>query len=174
MNTIAKKLTLNEIKALSRGTVLWAEFDDLTDEGIVWYALDPVVICQEGENGCLIGGNKDSIIDRDINDDLLENLSLWTSEPNKEQLAGITEQEYNDLTDEGKIVFPELAAAITSRRYTFEAFCTSAGLDYPKFWNAITGKREFNRHEIITIRSALNLPDEEVMRIFFPEALAQI
>ena len=71
-------------------------------------------------------------------------------------------------------MFPELAAAITSRRYTFEAFCTLTGFDDIQFWNAITGKRVFEQWEIVEIRTALNLTDDEVMKIFFPAALAQI
>ena len=174
MNTTAKKLTLDEIKALPRGSVMWIEFNDRTDEGIVWYTLDPVIVCAAGENGCLIGGNKDSFIDRNIDDHLLDDLTIWSSVPDKEQLSGITQKEYDELVGEEKIVFPELAAAITSRRYTFDAFCTFTGLDYTKFCNAITGSREFTQCEIVTIRSALNLTDEEVANIFFPATMTQI
>lgn len=174
MITTAKKLTLDEIKALPRGSVMWAEFNDRTDEGIVWYSLDPVMVCAPGENGCLIGGDKDSFIDRNIDDHLLDDFTIWSSEPVKEQLSGITAKEYNDLEGEEKIVFPELAAAITSRRYTFMSFCEAVNFNYQKFWNAITGKREFEQWEIVTIRTALNLKDDEVMKIFFPAALAQI
>ena len=101
MNTIAKKMTLDEIKTLPRGSVMWAEFNDRTDEGIVWYSLDPVVVCEPGENGCLIGGNKDSFIDRNIDNHLLDDLTIWSSEPEKEQLSGITQKVYDDLEGEG-------------------------------------------------------------------------
>lgn len=174
MKTTAKKLTLDELKRLPRGSAVWAEFLDKSEEGIVWYILDPVVVCEPGENGSIIGGNRDAIIARYIDDHLLEELTIWSSEPDKEQLTGITQKEYDDLPDVRKILFPELATAITSRRYTFEAFCTFAGLDYHDFWDAITGYREFVLHEIVSIRSALNLTDEETMSIFFPEFTAQI
>ena len=169
MNTIAKKLSLDEIKMLSRGTVLWAEFDDLTDKGIVWYTLDPVVVCKEGENGCLIGGGRDSIIARDIDDCLLENFTIWNHEPNREQLTGITQEEYDSITNEESIVFSGLSAAITSRRYTFKSFCELAGLNYTDFMDALTGKREFIQMEMVIIRSILNLSDAETMAVFFPD-----
>lgn len=169
MNATAKKYSLDEIKTLPRGTVVWTEFNDRTNEGICWYSLDPVVVCFPGENGCLIGGNRDSIIVRNIDDHLLDNLTIWNHEPNREQLTGITQEEYDSIHDEESIVFSGLSAAITSRRYTFESFCELAGLNYTDFMDALTGKREFIQREMVVIRSILNLSDSDVKNIFFPD-----
>lgn len=169
MNTIAKKLTLDEIKALPKASVIWMEVNDKTDNGIVWYSLDPVMIRVPGENGYLIGGNKDSIIDLAIDSHLLDNISIWNHEPNREQLIGITQEEYDSISNEESIVFSGLSAAITSRRYTFKSFCELAGLNYTDFMDALTGKREFIQMEMVIIRSMLNLSDAETMSVFFPD-----
>ena len=169
MNTIAKKLTLDEIKALPKASIIWMEVNDKTDNGIVWYSLDPVMIRVPGENGYLIGGNKDSIIDLAIDSHLLDNISIWNHEPNREQLTGITQEEYDSITDEESIVLSGLSAAITSRRYTFKSFCELAGLNYADFMDALTGKREFIQMEMVVIRSILNMSDAETMAVFFPD-----
>lgn len=169
MNTIAKKLSLDEIKALPKASVIWMEVNDITDNGIVWHSLDPVMIRVPGENGYLIGGNKDSIIDLAIDSHLLDNFSIWNHEPNREQLTGITQEEYDSIRDEESIVFSGLSAAITSRGYTFKSFCELAGLNYTDFMDALTGKREFIQMEMVVIRSILNLSDAETIAVFFPD-----
>lgn len=173
--TIARKLTLDEIKELPKATVLWIEFVDETDEGIIWHSVDPVLVCAPGPGGALIGGNKDSFIDLNIDDDLLKNGRVfWDREPNREQLTGINQDEYDTLTGEGKIIYPALARAITGQGMTFDRFCDSTGLNYGKFWKALTGQREFVCSEIVAIRTALDLSDNEVNEIFFLESMAQI
>lgn len=176
MNTNAKKLTLDEIKMLPIGSVIWRAYFIETDNGIVWHGTSPAMICVAGHGGYIIGGDEAGTFEHDIDDHMMDDPtnSFWDSQPSDNQLPGITKQEYNALRGEESITFPDLATAITSRRYTFEAFCKLAGLNYAKFWNAITGSREFTQHEIVTIRSELNLSDDEVKTIFFPAALTQI
>ena len=79
--------------------------------------------------------------------------------------------QYNALTDEEMIVNTKLAAVITYRGLTFEAFCKIAGIDYKNFWTAIIGKREFVLWEMVSIRTALDLTDDQTREIFFPEAV---
>ena len=176
MNTTAKKLTLDEIKELPVATIIWRAYVIETDEGIVWHGTVPAMICVPGKGGYFLGGDEAGAFDYEIDDHLTDDQSdsYWDSQPADDQLPGITKQEYDDLKDEEHIMLSKLAKAITYRRYTFEAFCEMTGLNYAKFWNAITGNREFTQHEIVTIRTVLDLTDDEVMKIFFPAALAQI
>lgn len=76
------------------------------------------------------------------------------------------------MTNEGRIVNTKLAAAITSKGMLFKEFCKTAGIDFQRFWSAITGSREFRQSEIVTIRTVLSLTDEETREIFFPEEVA--
>ena len=97
MNTTARKLTLDEIKALPKASVIWMENQYITDEGIIWYSLDPMMVCVPGENGCLIGGDKHSHFDLDIDDHLLDDSTMWNMEPAKNQLVGISAAEYDAM-----------------------------------------------------------------------------
>lgn len=168
----ARKLTLDEIKALPRASVVWCAMRTVSDDGICWFSADPVLVGVAGEGGDLIGSNEAGIIYRVINDELFDrDVSIWTSEPTPEQAHGITEKEYNALDDPNDdcIKFSALATAITSRGMTLEAFSESIGIKSASFWKAITGKREFVKWEIVKIRVSLQLTDDEVMKIFFPD-----
>lgn len=173
MNTNAKKLTLKEIEAMPRGSVIWRGEVNSSDDGIIWHYADPAVICVAGPGGYLLGGCDAGTFDMDINEHLLDSptLTFWDREPADEQLPGITRAEFDAMDEPEMIVFPNLAMAITSRRMTLEKFCEIAGLAYQEFWYAITGKREFRQWEIVKIRVALNLTDDEVMEIFFPSSV---
>lgn len=173
---ISRKLTIEEIKSLPLASVIWYAREYKTDEGIVWHCYSPVMVCVPGDNGELIGGDEASIIEVTISDKMMNDPidSFWNYRPEESQLKGITEEEYNSLTDEERIVNTELAALITSKGMTFTVFCENAGLNYEHFWESMIGKREFVQHEIVTIRNILNLSDDETMRVFFPAALARI
>ncbi len=172
----AKKLTIDEIKSLPLASVVWFSFEHESDEGIAWHGYWPVMVCVPGENGRLIGGDEDSYINISINDHMLDSQedSFWNFKPNEEQLKGITEEEFNAMPDAEQINNHKLAFAITSKKITVEAFCKLIRMNYQKFWNALTGKREFVQQEIVAIRTALNLSDDEIIEIFFPEFMAQI
>lgn len=172
----ARMLTLEELETLPRGSVIWRSINLETDEGIVWHDFDPMMICVSGPNGKLIGADAWNYFEYEINNYLMEDsqIHFWDIEPNDAQLPGITRAEYDALTDEERIVNTKLAAAITSKGMLFEKFCETAGIDYRRFWSAITGSREFVQSEIVTIRTVLSLSDEETREIFFPEEVAQI
>jgi hypothetical protein len=185
MENTAKKLTLEEIKALPRASVIWLVTYNCSDDGVVWHEVDPSLICVAGEGGVICGADNDSTWDFVINDDLFERpykFEFWNYEPNREQLPGITGDEYNGLpnANDDLIMLPELAAKITYKGFTFDRFCEQTGLNSKRFWKALIGKREFMQWEIVVIRSELNLSDDDVREIFFPEfeekpaALAQI
>ncbi len=169
-NTTAKKLTLEEIESMPRGSVVWRALVMESDEGIVWHESDPMMICVPGPGGYMLGADENSYYECNIDDRMTADPvdSYWSSEPADDQLSGITKGQYNDLTDEEKIVNTKLAAAITTRGMTFAQFSESIGMEFTKFWNAITGRREFVQWEIVKIRSALKLTDEEAEEIFFP------
>lgn len=172
---VAKKLTLDEIKALPRTSVIWYSYEIITDEGIMFHYAAPVMVCVPHENGCLIGGDGLSIFDRDIDDHLMDDdISFWDTEPNREQLSGITVDEYDDLIDVNRIVFPKLATAITSKGYTFETFSSATGLNPVQLWKSITGQREFTVKEIEVIVDKLNMSAADMREIFFPECAVQI
>lgn len=171
---IAKKLTLNEIKALPRTSVIWYSCVLTTDEGIMFHYSAPVMVCVPHENGCLIGGDELSIFDRAIDDHLMDDgITFWDSEPHRKQLPGITDKEYNDLTDVTRIVFTKLATAITSKGYTFDSFSRATGLNPFQLWKSITGQREFSGKEIEVIVDKLNMSAVDMKEIFFPECAVQ-
>lgn len=166
---IARKLTLEEIKALPKATVIWFALEQTGDTGVIWHSVYPCVVCASGENGMIIGGNKEEIFCRDITDTMLDesDISFWDHEPNDIQLIGINEKEYNSFDfHEEDIIFPALAAAITSRRISFKRFCDMAELDKKQFAKAITGQREFAAWDIEKISQVLNLTDSETDELF--------
>lgn len=174
---VARPLSLEEIKALPRTSVVWMIIHYTSDDGICWYSADPVMVSIPGDGGELIGGIKDEIINRTINDKLLDkDVSIWDREPTPEQAHGITEKEYNALDDpnDDYIKFPVLASAITSRGMTLDAFCKSIKLFPGRFWKCITGKSEFIQWEIVKIVTALQLNKDETQKIFFPDVIPQI
>ncbi len=174
-NTInARQLALEEIESLPRGSVIWMAYVIESNDGIVWHSTYPVLVSVPGPGGLLLGGDYDGYIERTIDDTLMDDVSFWTSEPTGNLMQGITGREYDSMKETELITNRKLAAAITGRGMTFKTFCTMTGLDYRRFWNALTGKREFTQEEIVTIRTALELTDGELMEIFFPEAVAQI
>lgn len=168
--TIAKKLTLEDIKSLPKGAVVWGTSINESDDGIVWHDVLPLLIAVPGENGLLIGGEKQSIFDRDIDDGLLadSDYCIWDSEPARDQLCGITRDEFNDMQDPAIIQFTRLAYAITYRGFTFEQISDITGIRLKRIWNILTGKSEIEQCEIVAIRSALDLTDDETMAVFFP------
>ena len=94
----AKKMTLDEIKALPKASIVWLEVQYESDDGIKFYSLDPVMVCVPGEDGCLIGGDKHCFINRDIDDQLLDDATtIWSMEPDREQLEGMSAAEYDAL-----------------------------------------------------------------------------
>ena len=94
----AKKLSLEEIKALPKASVVWMQIQYESDDGIKWYSLDPVMVCVPGENGFLIGGDMDCTIGRNIDDQLLDkDTTIWNMEPDKSQMVGMTAAEYDAL-----------------------------------------------------------------------------
>ena len=171
-NNEARKMTLAEIIALPKGSVIWMELHDISNDGVVYHSIDPLMVCISGNNGQLIGADEDSIIIHDINDHLLDdsNLIMWDHEPNRNQLIGLSKEEYAALNDpdDDLIVYPLLATEISSRGITFDRFSEMIDVNPDDFWRALTGKRSFEQWEIVEIRSALNLSDNKVEKIFSP------
>ena len=163
----AKKLTLDEIRTLPKASVIWYSYELITDEGIMFHSVDPLMVCAPGDNGRLIGGGKDYDLDLDINKHLFDDpcSALWDSKPCADQLNGISGEEYDAITEKKPIVFKELATAITSRRYTFIKFCELIEMDYIRFWNKITGYDQFDQHDISAMKKALLLNDGEIMEM---------
>ena len=168
--TTARKLTLEEIEALPKASVIWLEMDMKDDNGICWHDVLPLLVCVPGKGGVLMGGDRDSFVDFDINDQLMNDPDnhFWSHEPSHDMLPGITRDEYNSI-HEKDFVFPMLVEAITNRKLTFDRFCELAELNISKFMDALTGKREFVLWEIATIRDTLKLTADQLRKIFFPE-----
>lgn len=167
----ARKLTLEEIEALPKGSVIWMSWYT-GDEAVVWHDIVPVMVAVPGKDGLLIGGNRESSCDLDIDSDLFDRPyhEYWDSEPDDSQIPGITEEEYNATPDECEdIVFTKLTAEITARGITFDRFCKHIGMSKKRFMDKVTGKKEFMQPELVSIRCALNLTDDETRDIFFPE-----
>ncbi len=167
----ARKLTLEEIEALPFASVIWMSSTN-NDNGVIWTWKLPVVIGCPGTYGIIVGGNDDGIFERYIDEHLFDapGLCFWDSEPDDSQIPGITEEEYNATPDEYEdIVFTKLTAEITTRGITFDRFCKHIGMSKKRFMDKVTGKKEFMQPELVSIRCALNLTDDETRDIFFPE-----
>lgn len=173
----AKKLTLKEIEALPKASVIWGSCISKSDDGIVWNDVYPLLVAIPGESGRLIGADEDSIWDYHIKElkDWAD-VDFWDKEPVKEQLSGISRYEYNQLSgrDDDLIKFPALATLITSRGISFDALCELTGLKLNSFWDALIGEREFELWEMAKIRSSLNLTNVETRNAFFPEFSAPV
>lgn len=99
-NTIARKLTLEEIKALSRGSVVWVVMIFTSEDGTVFHTIDPVMVWRTKEGSGLIGCSDEcSYIDICIDDDLFSDpdLTIWNIEPDDNQLKGISQEEFDSL-----------------------------------------------------------------------------
>lgn len=181
MNNTAKKLTLEEIIALPRGSVVWGSFENESDEGVVWHEVDPMMISVPGENGLLIGSDTYSVFERKIDNQLFHdpvveaidpgaNITIWDHEPARKQLRGISREEYDAMPDElEQIQFTRLAYVITNNGFTFEQISDMTGIKVKRLWNILTGKSEIVQCEIVALRRALDLTDDETMAVFFPE-----
>ena len=162
----ARKLTIEEIKALPFASVIW--FSNVTnDNGVIWHWKIPVVIVDPGEYGLLVGPDEGGIFDAKINDNMLDNpnCSYWTIEPDNDMLPGITKEEYNNTPDPfpDRIIFPQLAEAITSRKITFEKICNQTGIAFVHFVDAMTGKEDFTCGELATIARELDTTVDEIL-----------
>ena len=173
MNNTAKKLTIEELKALPKASVVWCAFEETDDYGIVWHHSDPAIICEPGEGGMLLGGDKDGYFDHTIDDGLLNlsYLSIWDHEPNDDQLIGISETDYNSVSEDihTHIQFTTLAAAITSKGVTFETLSDMTGIRVKRIYKILKHMDEISQCEIQAIRRALNLNDDVTRQVFFPE-----
>ena len=168
--TTARKLTLEEIEALPKASVIWLEMDMKDDNGICWHDVLPLLVCVPGKGGVLMGGDRDSFVDFDINDQLMNDPDnhFWSHEPSHDMLPGITREERDSIPGDEDFVFPKLVEAITSRKLTFAKFCTLSGMDFSKFMDALNGKREFVQWEMVAIRTTLKLTADQTTEIFFP------
>ena len=179
MNTneknFARQISLEEIKELPKGSVIWMAYVRKEDTGIVWHGTDPAMICVPGEDGYVIGGGEGGTYDYLIDDLVKTDYTLWNVEPDDSQLPGISTEEYNAMRGEENIVLTELAAAITARKMTFERFSEKIGMNYSDLWDLLTGKIESVQCvDLAAIMSTLNVTDEKLTKLFSPAALAQI
>ena len=173
----ARKLTIEEIKALPFASVIWHSYVT-NDNGVVWHSKLPVVIVMPGEWGHLAGSDEAGLFEADIHDNMFDGYynAYWTMEPDDDMLPGITKEEYNNTPDivPDSIVYPQLAEAITSRKITFERLSDMTGIKTKRIADILTGKAEIVQLEIVAIRTALNLSDDETMGIFFPESVGNV
>lgn len=101
MNTnTAHQLTLAELEALPLGSVIWISFIYEEKNGVVWHSIWPVMVCATGKDGYIIGGDRDSIFDWDIASLLKEGFTAWSMKPDDSMIPGITEEEFNALSEE--------------------------------------------------------------------------
>ena len=180
MENTAKKLTLEEIKALPFASVIWHAYVT-NDNGVIHHSKMQVVNVGSGNYGWLAASDEGGLYDEEITDNMLDdfNKSYWTLEPDDDMLPGITRKEFDELPYgwPDYITCPKLAEAITSRKITFEKICNQTGIDFGHFVNAMTGKEDFTCGELARIARELNTTVDD---IFFgqksnnPVALVQI
>lgn len=167
--TLAKRLNREDLKALPGFTKIWmaTEEDDIQD-GVIWHYTVPAVVFNSGDNPIVPCDIVDSIATYEVSENFAEwapDISFWDSEPLKEQLRGISEEEYNSLPE--GIKYPKLSRLITGKGMSFKTFCEAAELDLDEFNQMITGQREkITTGEFLKIWNALNLDEEEIMELF--------
>lgn len=117
MNTNTKNeariLSMHEIKKLPPATVIYRmAVDTITEEmidgfdfppeylGVNYVFITPCMICQNGDNGYLVGGDESGYFDSSFADNL-DGYLHWDSMPSVEQIHqyGITEEEFNDIPE---------------------------------------------------------------------------
>lgn len=78
-------------------------------------------------------------------------------------------------TERGDLLMKEnlLRAKIVEKGMTIEQFCDKASFVRSTFDRKLTGQTEFNRDEIETIAMVLELTDDEIRNIFFPNFVAK-
>jgi len=65
-----------------------------------------------------------------------------------------------------------LRAKIVEKGYNIDSFCKAASFVRSTFDRKLTGQTEFDRAEIQKIIDILELSDEEIRNIFFPNYVA--
>ena len=177
--SIAKQLTLQELKELPRATVVWVELRFKEDNGILWHAVEPGMIISSGDDLFIVGGGEGGYFAHDIaeSDDIsnwfLEN-AFWNQEPTEDQVKyGLSEKEFNEMPEFENVAFPNLVTAISSKKLTIKAFCGTLEMKEKRFYDCLIGKKDFTRDEIERISSALDLTDYQIREIFFPELAFQ-
>ena len=168
----ARSLTLEEIENLPFASVIWMSCTN-NDNGVIWHWKRPVVVGAAGRYGAVMGGVEGGIIYREIDEGMLSDPTetYWTQEPDNSQLPGITEEEYNADPNEEKIVYVQIAEAITSRKVTFRRICEQTGIDLREFMAKMNGKKGFTCREILAIAHALGTTVDELL---FPGLITQI
>lgn len=74
-----KRLTLEEISNLPKGSVIWREEQD---------EIEPMLVCVAGKNGIVAWADHNSELILDINADLITDTRFfWDQEPTKNQTA---------------------------------------------------------------------------------------
>ncbi len=165
LNESARKLSLAEIKELPKASVIWLASETTEPEGIKWFAKLPIMVYVPGEDGAVIGANEAGYFDRKFSDLFNDTgLSYWDKEPENEQLCGITEDEFNQISN-GPIA-SALTAAIIKRYNSFHLFCEKAGFEYESFLDGMAERRDFSSKELLTIFKLLDLTEEETNELF--------
>lgn len=171
----AKRLSLSEIEALPRGSVIWFELHTIDDEetGIDYYDVFPALVGWPGSNGsiCWINSHGFGNGVLEINDEMInDNRVFWNSEPERDMIRrGVPEEYYNETlispqTEQAR----KLVTMITSNGYTVEEFCCLYNLDEAPFMEVLNGKRELVQNEMKAIIAALHMSDSEARNVFFP------
>ncbi len=159
----ARTLSLDEIKELPKGSVIWYSFvDNDGEDGIIWHDVFPVMVAVPGAGGFIVGGSEAGIFDNSIDETLFKDPAAicWDQEPDDDQLPGISGSEY-DLISGGPVTM-SLAAAITSRWKNFKDFCKESGFNYDSFMAAIAGERDFMPQELDSIFNMMDLTTDEI------------
>ena len=163
-----KNLTLQEIIALPKASVIWREehtSDDIS--GHEFYEVEPMLVCVAGEGGVLAFANKDSFLDLDIDENLITDYRrFWDEEPDESMITeGVPVEDYNTFCERFNILTfarPGLLSAITKKCYTVEQFCERSGISLEDMRSALIGEKELTPAEKETICSLLNITDDHV------------
>ena len=168
----AKRMTLQEIEAMPKASVIWFELHSLDDSDTFaeYYNIYPAMIAAPGENGVICWGSSDEYGVLEINNELINNDRLfWDHEPDKDMIfRGIPADIYNNMH-----IYPEsetakrLMTAITSRGYEINRFYSLSGVDESEFMQIIQGEREPDLSEIQQISGTLHLDEAEMRSIFY-------
>lgn len=102
-HTIAKKMTRDELKRIPGFTKIWvACVNDDTMYGLLWHWIAPAVIFNSGNDPIIVPDLVNGIAVYEVDDDFFAQapyISFWNKKPDHKQLEGISEEEFNLMTE---------------------------------------------------------------------------
>lgn len=163
-----KRLSLSEIISLPKASVIWREEHTHDDEsGYNFYEVEPMLLCVAGEGGVLVYANKDSVLDLDIDENLItDERKFWDEEPGRELIEGGLPVKYFDSFNERynirRVALKGLLSEITKTGYTLDHFSQETAIALDDLRSVLIGEKELSPAEKEIMCALLNVTDDHV------------